>query len=223
MPHADRHHNLGEYLDDVRLPGGFFGHADEYTVSLLKAYFGDAATGDNDFCFEHLPRLTGDHSIFPAVMGMLDGWCKGFFLPGENPVVGSPNGRLHRRAMAKLDWLVVRDLVLTESATFWQNGPRSRAAGYARRRSPPRCSSCPPPPTPRRTAPSPTPSGCCSDTAGPSSHPATAAPTCGSTTTWAGSSATGWPPRPIPRTSRSRTWPGTTRWRARSPSPAPRR
>jgi formate dehydrogenase major subunit len=123
MPHADRHHSLGEYLDDVRLPGGFFGHADEYTVSLLKAYFGDAATQGNDFCFEHLPRLTGDHSIFPTVMGMLDGWCKGFFLPGENPVVGSPNGRLHRRAMAKLDWLVVRDLVLTESATFWRNGP----------------------------------------------------------------------------------------------------
>jgi len=122
MPHADRHSGLREYLDDVRLPGGFFGHADEYTVSLLKAYFGDAATASNDFCFDHLPKLTGDHSIFPTVMGMLDGWCKGFFLPGENPVVGSPNGRLHRRAMAKLDWLVVRDLVLTESATFWQNG-----------------------------------------------------------------------------------------------------
>jgi formate dehydrogenase major subunit len=123
MPDSDRHGNFKEYLDDVRLPAGFFGHADEYATSLLKAYFGDAATADNDFCFDHLPRLDGDHSIFPAVMGMLDGWCKGFFLPGENPVVGSPNGRLHRRAMAKLDWLVVRDLVLTESATFWQNGP----------------------------------------------------------------------------------------------------
>ena len=123
MPHAGDHETLQDYLDDVRLPAGFFGNADDYAVSLLKAYFGDAATAENDFCFSHLPKLTGDHSIFPAVMGMLDGWCKGFFLPGENPVVGSPNGRLHRRAMAKLDWLVVRDLVMTESATFWQNGP----------------------------------------------------------------------------------------------------
>ena len=123
MPHAGDHERLQDYLDDVRLPAGFFGKVDEYTVSLLKAYFGDAATAENDFCFEHLPKLTGDHSIFPAVMGMLDGWCKGFFLPGENPVVGSPNGRLHRKAMAKLDWLVVRDLRLIESATFWQNGP----------------------------------------------------------------------------------------------------
>jgi formate dehydrogenase major subunit len=123
MPHAGDHETLEDYLDDVRLPAGFFGKVDDYAVSLLKAYFGDAATAENDFCFGHLPKLTGDHSIFPAVMGMLDGWCKGFFLPGENPVVGSPNGRLHRRAMAKLDWLVVRDMVMTESASFWQNGP----------------------------------------------------------------------------------------------------
>jgi formate dehydrogenase major subunit len=123
MPRVGDHDSLSRYLDDIRLPGGFFGNVDDYMVSLLKAYFGDAATKDNDYRFDHLPKLTGDHSIFPAVMGMLDGWCKGFFLPGENPVVGSPNGRLHRRAMAKLDWLVVRDLRMIESATYWQNGP----------------------------------------------------------------------------------------------------
>jgi formate dehydrogenase major subunit len=123
MPKVGDHDSLRVYLDDVRLPGGFFGNVDDYMISLLKAYFGDAATKDNDYRFDHLPKLTGDHSIFPAVMGMLDGWCKGFFLPGENPVVGSPNARLHRRAMAKLDWLVVRDLRMIESATYWQNGP----------------------------------------------------------------------------------------------------
>lgn len=42
---------------------------------------------------------------------------------GENPAVGSVNGGLHRKAMAKLDWLVVRDLVEVESATFWRDGP----------------------------------------------------------------------------------------------------
>jgi formate dehydrogenase major subunit len=123
MPKVGDHDSLSFYLDDVRLPGGFFGNVDDYMISLLKAYFGDAATKENDYLFDHLPKLTGDHSIFPAVMGMLDGWCKGFFLPGENPVVGSPNARLHRRAMAKLDWLVVRDLRMIESATYWQNGP----------------------------------------------------------------------------------------------------
>ena len=37
---------------------------DAYTVSLLKACWGDAATADNDFCFDYLPRLTGDHSTY---------------------------------------------------------------------------------------------------------------------------------------------------------------
>jgi formate dehydrogenase major subunit len=56
-------------------------------------------------------------------MRMLDGEVKGFLAVGENPAVGSANSRLHRFAMAKLDWLVVRDLVETETATFWRDGP----------------------------------------------------------------------------------------------------
>jgi formate dehydrogenase major subunit len=123
MPLAGSHGSLQEYLDDIRLPAGFWGHCDKYMISLLKAYFGERATADNDFCFDHLPKLTGDHSVFPTVMGMLDGWCKGFFLVGENPAVGSPNAGLHRKAMANLDWLVVRDLVEVESASFWRDGP----------------------------------------------------------------------------------------------------
>ncbi|MGH3100129.1 MAG: molybdopterin-dependent oxidoreductase, partial [Thermoleophilia bacterium] len=123
MPIAGVHGSLQEYLDDVRLPAGFWGRSDSYMVSLLKAWFGDRATAGNDFYFDHLPKLTGDHSIFPTVMAMLDGTCKGFFVPGENPAVGSPNAGLHRKAMAKLDWLVVRELVETETASFWYNAP----------------------------------------------------------------------------------------------------
>ncbi|HEX7149209.1 MAG TPA: molybdopterin dinucleotide binding domain-containing protein, partial [Actinomycetota bacterium] len=123
MPIAGVHGSLQEYLDDVRLPAGFWGRSDSYMVSLLKAWFGDRATAGNDFCFDHLPKLTGDHSVFPTVMAMLDGTCKGFFVPGENPAVGSPNAGLHRKAMAKLEWLVVRELVETETASFWYNAP----------------------------------------------------------------------------------------------------
>jgi formate dehydrogenase major subunit len=62
-----------------------------YTVSLLKAYYGDAATPANDFCFGHLPRLTGSHSTYDTVLAQLVGVCKGYFLMGENPAVGSAN------------------------------------------------------------------------------------------------------------------------------------
>ena len=47
-----------------------------YTVSLLKAWWGDAATADNDFCFDYLPRLTGDHGTYKTVMRQIDGTAR---------------------------------------------------------------------------------------------------------------------------------------------------
>jgi formate dehydrogenase major subunit len=122
MPKAS-HDGLAGYLEEAKLPAGFWGHVDRYLISLLKAWWGDAATAENDFCFDYMPRLTGDHSIFPTVLGMLEGKVKGFFLPGQNPAVGSSNSSLHRKAMANLDWLVVRDMTEIESASFWKDAP----------------------------------------------------------------------------------------------------
>jgi formate dehydrogenase major subunit len=122
MPKA-AHEDLAGYLEEAKLPAGFWGYVDRYLISLLKAWWGDAATPDNDFCFDYLPRLTGDHSSYPTMLGMLEGKVKGFFLPGQNPAVGSANSALHRKAMANLDWLVVRDMAEIESATFWKDAP----------------------------------------------------------------------------------------------------
>ncbi len=123
MPHAELHGDLAGYLRARRKSAGAWAHVDAYLVSLLKAWWGDHATADNDFCFDHLPRISGDHSAYQHMLGMLDGTVKGYFLFGQNPAVGSSNSRLHRLALAKLDWLVVRDLVEIESATFWLDGP----------------------------------------------------------------------------------------------------
>jgi formate dehydrogenase major subunit len=94
-----------------------------YAVSLLKAWWGDAATEETDYCFGYLPRLTGDHSTMSTVMRQIDEGGGGYFLVGENPAVGSANGRMQRLGMANLDWLVVRDFSLIESATWWKDGP----------------------------------------------------------------------------------------------------
>jgi formate dehydrogenase major subunit len=123
MPHAQAHADLASFIEMNTSPTGFWGNMNAYTVSLLKAWWGARATPENDFCFDYLPRITGDHSIYPAVMGMLDGSVKGFIVVGQNPAVGSANSGLHRRAMAKLDWLVVRDFVEIESAAFWYDSP----------------------------------------------------------------------------------------------------
>ena len=54
---------------------------------------------------------------------MADGKLEGLFVMGQNPAVGAPNARLERRALAKLKWLVVRDMVEIETATFWLDSP----------------------------------------------------------------------------------------------------
>lgn len=117
--------NLADYLDGVRRPDqkGFWGNADAYMISLLKEYWGEAATADNDYCFDYLPRINGDHGTYRTAMDMVDGKIFGYFLLGQNPAVGSAHGRLQRLGMANLDWLVVRDLTMIESATFWKDAP----------------------------------------------------------------------------------------------------
>jgi len=54
---------------------------------------------------------------------MLDGNMEGMFLMGQNPAVGAPNSRLQRKALSKLKWLVVREMVEIESANFWRESP----------------------------------------------------------------------------------------------------
>ena len=123
MPNARQHQSLDEWVRDDEGKAGFWGNIRSYAVSLLKAYWGEAATAENDFCFDYLPRITGDHSTYSTVRAMIDGRCKGYFIVGENPAVGSSNGKMQRLGMANLDWLVVRDLQMIESATFWKDGP----------------------------------------------------------------------------------------------------
>ena len=125
MPDAERHPNLRTFLQTASAATGYWGNMDAYTVSLLKAWFGDVAKPKNDFGFGLLPRVNGDHSTYPSILGMKDGTVEGFFVVGENPAVGSAHSKLHRMAMANLKWLVVRDLVEIESATFWKDSPEA--------------------------------------------------------------------------------------------------
>jgi formate dehydrogenase major subunit len=123
MAHVEQNETLEQYLEMNGSPSGFWGHLPAYFVSLLKAWWGDAATSDNDFCFDWLPRISGDHSAYQTALDMLDGKVKGYFVVGENPAVGSSHSGLHRKALANLEWLVVRDFVEIESASFWYDAP----------------------------------------------------------------------------------------------------
>ena len=122
MPHAS-HDELDEYLKINTSGGGFWSEFPAYFVSLMKAWFGDAASRDNDWGFHWLPAVTGDHSHMTTVVDMAQGKIRGYFVMGENPAVGSPNAGMQREGLRNLDWLVVRDFQLTETADFWRTAP----------------------------------------------------------------------------------------------------
>ncbi len=114
---------LAEYIERNGAKKGWWNNIDKYIVSLLKAYYGDRATAANEFGYGWLPRVTGDHSHQAYWIEMADGKIEGLFVMGQNPAVGAPNSRFGRKAMAKLKWLVVRDLVEVETASFWYDSP----------------------------------------------------------------------------------------------------
>ncbi len=122
MPLRDAHPDLKTYLERETPKSSFWVNRPKFMVSLLKAWYGDAATRENDFGYDWLPkRATPDaYSHQHIFADMHKGKIKGFFAIGQNPAVGGPNAKLARAALAKLDWLVVKDIFLTETAEFWK-------------------------------------------------------------------------------------------------------
>jgi formate dehydrogenase major subunit len=117
-----QHATLQDYLHTETPATGWWNNMPKYVVSLLKAWYGEDAQPDNQFGYQHIPKLTGDVSQLPITLSMVDGVTKGQFILGQNPVVGAVNSDLVERGLSKLDFLVVRDFAMTETATFWQKG-----------------------------------------------------------------------------------------------------
>jgi formate dehydrogenase major subunit len=101
-------------------PTGWWVNWPKYAVSQMKAWFGDAATAENGWCFDYLPKITGDHSHQPMFVTMKDGGIEGLLLWGQNPAVGGQNAGLQRAALGELKWMVCQDLFETETAAFWK-------------------------------------------------------------------------------------------------------
>ncbi len=123
-----RHGSLNEYVEQEGMKTGYWVNFRKFIVSLLKAWWGDAATPENDFRFSWLPRLDGDYSQLVYFDRMSRGEVKGYFLFGQNPGGGGPNAGLHRAGLRNLDWLVVADWFEIESAVFWKSDPTGPAA-----------------------------------------------------------------------------------------------
>lgn len=102
---------------------GYWANLPALFVSLLKAWYGDAAAADNEFGYQWLPKNETDHSQLATFEQMAGGQIRGLFLIGQNPAAGAPNGKLNRAALRELEWLVVRDWFEHESANYWYADP----------------------------------------------------------------------------------------------------
>jgi formate dehydrogenase major subunit len=117
------HDTLLDYIKTETSATSYWSNFPKFIVSQLKAWFGDDATAANDYAYDYLPKIIGDHSHLPMFVDMMNGKLAGLFVMGQNPAVGGQNASFQRQALAKLDWMVVRDLYETETATFWKDSP----------------------------------------------------------------------------------------------------
>ena len=121
-----KHDTLADWLAAETTARSYWANTPKFMVSYLKSMYGDAATRDNDFGYDWHPKITGDHSHMPMFVAMNDGRVKGMLCIGQNPAT-SLNAQVERKGLAKLEWLVVKDNWVTETATFWSNAPEVKA------------------------------------------------------------------------------------------------
>jgi len=99
----------------------------KYMVSLLKSFFGQMASDENDFGYEWMPKVdTGKHySWLDLFDEMYKGTIKGFFAWGQNPACSGAHAGKTREAMKNLDWMVNVNIFDNETGSFWR-GPGMR-------------------------------------------------------------------------------------------------
>ena len=94
----------------------------KFFVSLQKSVYGAAATADNDWAYDYLPKLdVPGYDILRAFDMMYTGKINGYICQGFNPLQAFPNKKKIRAALGKLKFLVVMDPLETETARFWEN------------------------------------------------------------------------------------------------------
>ncbi len=100
----------------------YWQNADAFFVSLMKAWYGDNARADTQWCFDWLPKLDKPlYDILDTFNRMSKGEIYGYFCQGFNPLAAIPNKAKVSRSLSKLRYLVSIDPLNTETAEFWRN------------------------------------------------------------------------------------------------------
>ena len=98
----------------------YYSNTPKFFTSLLKAFYGDAATKQNDFAYNYLPKTDRNYSWTQIWDQMYRGNVKGMFAFGMNGVMIGPDTQKNIDALKKADWLVVGEIYPDETSEFWR-------------------------------------------------------------------------------------------------------
>jgi formate dehydrogenase major subunit len=92
-----------------------------FFVSLMKSWWGDAATAENNWGFDYLPKLDKSYDMLQVFELMNQGKMNGYIAQGFNPLAAAPHKAKMSTAFSRLKWLVIMDPLATETSEFWKN------------------------------------------------------------------------------------------------------
>ena len=107
----------------------YWSNTPKFAVSFLKAFYGDAATKENDFAFHYLPKIDRNYSWVNIWDDMYRRQGERLFAFGMNGVMIGPDSKKNIDALKKADWLVVGEIYPDETSEFW----RARRASLPRK------------------------------------------------------------------------------------------
>jgi formate dehydrogenase major subunit len=99
----------------------YWSNTSKFTVSFLKALYGDAATKENDFAFNYMPKVDRNYSWTQIWDNMYRGAVKGMFAFGMNGVAIGPDSQKNIDALKKAEFLVVGEIYPDETSEFWRS------------------------------------------------------------------------------------------------------
>jgi anaerobic selenocysteine-containing dehydrogenase len=99
----------------------YWSNMSKFTVSFLKAVYGDAATKENDFAFNYMPKVDRNYSWTQIWDNMYRGSIKGMLAFGMNGVAIGPDSQKNIDALKKADFLVVGEIYPDETSEFWRS------------------------------------------------------------------------------------------------------
>jgi len=98
----------------------YWSNTPKFAVSYLKSQFGDAATKENDFAFNYMPKVDRNYSWTQIWDNMYRGSVKGMLAFGMNGVAIGPDSQKNIDALKKADFLVVGEIYPDETSEFWK-------------------------------------------------------------------------------------------------------